>query len=369
MPPAPTIGTRPSRSGSSSTANTGPSRVEAEQQRLGAVELGQRDELEPPAGDPQPAVAGDDGARAGMRELLGEPLGVAAPRVARAVERGSRERVLHPLDVRRTGGEARIGRAGARQRVLDPLHGVPGRPMIVRCSETSGRGTCPGAGRWSRRRGTPSVYGVTTSSYAGLDRRCSRRRRGVSSPCVERGQELRARGLLAGTRRRSRVAPPAAEHVGAVVGRARARSGRRPSPRRRGSLRSNAASSPPCEWPTMSTCRRAASRASTPSDEVRAAACADAADVAGRRGCRSRSRTCGSRCGLELRLDVAPVRAVAERAVDEHHGLASASSGRWGGRTGGDDDDGGGELHARLRTTAAASVLAPSARPLEPHVT
>ena len=64
----------------------------------------QRDELEPPAGDPQPAVAGDDGAGAGMRALLGEPFGVAPPRVPGAVERGSRERVLHPLDVRRTRG-------------------------------------------------------------------------------------------------------------------------------------------------------------------------------------------------------------------------------------------------------------------------
>ena len=101
-PPAPTIGTRPSRGGSSSMREHRAVGVDAEQQRLGAVELGQRDELEPVAGDPQPAVAGDDGARAGMRALLGEPLGVAAARVPRAVERGSRERVLHPLDVRRT---------------------------------------------------------------------------------------------------------------------------------------------------------------------------------------------------------------------------------------------------------------------------
>ena len=52
-------------------------------QRLGAVELGERDELQPAAGDPQAAVAGDDGARAGMRALLGEPLGIAAAGVAR----------------------------------------------------------------------------------------------------------------------------------------------------------------------------------------------------------------------------------------------------------------------------------------------
>ena len=56
--------------------------VDAEQHgRLGAVELGERDEFEPPAGDPQPAVAGDDGARAGVRALLRQPLGIASPRV------------------------------------------------------------------------------------------------------------------------------------------------------------------------------------------------------------------------------------------------------------------------------------------------
>ena len=71
----------------------------------------ERDALEPPAGDPQAAVAGDDGSGAGVRELLGEPFVVAPPRIPGAIERGSRERVLHPLDVRPTGHEARIGRA------------------------------------------------------------------------------------------------------------------------------------------------------------------------------------------------------------------------------------------------------------------
>ena len=70
-------------------------RVEAEEQRLGAVELRQRDELEVPAGDPQAAVAGDDGARARVRALRGEPRLVATARVARAVERRSRECVVH----------------------------------------------------------------------------------------------------------------------------------------------------------------------------------------------------------------------------------------------------------------------------------
>ena len=70
---------------------------------VGAVELGERDELQAPADDPQAAVAGDDGARAGVRALLGDPLGIAAAGVARAVERRSRERVglSHPLDTRR----------------------------------------------------------------------------------------------------------------------------------------------------------------------------------------------------------------------------------------------------------------------------
>ena len=49
--------------------------VEPEQQRLGAVELGERDELEPPAGDPQPAVAGDDARARRVGALLGDPLG------------------------------------------------------------------------------------------------------------------------------------------------------------------------------------------------------------------------------------------------------------------------------------------------------
>ena len=69
--------------------------VEAEQQRLGAVELGQRDELEVPAHDPQAAVAGHDGARDRVRALLVQPRLVAAAGVARAVERRSGECVVH----------------------------------------------------------------------------------------------------------------------------------------------------------------------------------------------------------------------------------------------------------------------------------
>jgi len=56
-----------------------------------------------PADDPQAAVARHDGARAGVRTLRSDPLGVAAAGVARAVEHRSRERVglSHTLDTRR----------------------------------------------------------------------------------------------------------------------------------------------------------------------------------------------------------------------------------------------------------------------------
>jgi hypothetical protein len=74
--------------------------VDAQQVGVLAVELRERDELQAPVDDAQAAVAGDDGARSGMRALLGDPLGIAAAGVAHAVERRSRERVglSHPLD-------------------------------------------------------------------------------------------------------------------------------------------------------------------------------------------------------------------------------------------------------------------------------
>ena len=69
--------------------------VEAEEQRLGAVELRQRDELEVTADDPEAAVAGHDGARARVLALRVQPRLVAAAGVARAVERRSGECVVH----------------------------------------------------------------------------------------------------------------------------------------------------------------------------------------------------------------------------------------------------------------------------------
>ena len=74
----------------------GPGSVEAEKQRLATVELGEWDELQPVLDDPQPAVAGHDGAGARVLELRREPINVPAPRIAHPIERGARKSVLHP---------------------------------------------------------------------------------------------------------------------------------------------------------------------------------------------------------------------------------------------------------------------------------
>ena len=69
--------------------------VEAEQDRLVAVELAQRHALERVAVESQPVVARDDRARVRARLLLAQPGVVAAARVADAVERRSRKGVVH----------------------------------------------------------------------------------------------------------------------------------------------------------------------------------------------------------------------------------------------------------------------------------
>ena len=95
-PPEPTIGTRPSRSGSSSTANSGPCSSRPSRIRLGAVELGERDELEPR----RRRSAGRGRrrrrrARRDARAARASHVGSRRRESPDAVERRSREGVLH----------------------------------------------------------------------------------------------------------------------------------------------------------------------------------------------------------------------------------------------------------------------------------